>query len=212
MHPQPGPYLPPPPKKNSAAKGCLIAAAAGFGGLVLIGAIGAAVGGAGDSGSAATPPAAASAPQHSTTAEPAKKQAKKPVVNGIGREYRDGKFAFTVTKVKKGVRRVGNEYVGRTAQGRFVLVYVTVVNIGKEARTFDSSSQKLTDTEGRQFDADSEATIVMGDESKAFLENINPGNGVHGILVFDLPAGVSLKSLELHDSPFSGGVKVPLHS
>lgn len=212
MHPQPGPYLPPPPKKPSAAKGCLIAAAAGFGGLVLIGAIGAAVGGAGNSGSAATPPAAAPAQKHAATAGPAKKPAKKPVVNGIGREYRDGKFAFTVTKIKKGVRRVGNEYVGRTAQGQFVLVYVTVVNIGDEARTFDSSSQKLTDADGRQFDADTEATITMGDESKAFLEDINPGNRVHGILVFDVPAGVKLKSLELHDSPFSGGVKVPLRA
>ncbi|MFL6053036.1 MAG: DUF4352 domain-containing protein [Actinoallomurus sp.] len=122
------------------------------------------------------------------------------------------KFAFTVTKIKKGVRRVGDQYVGRTAQGQFILVYVTAVNIGDEARTFDSGSQKLTDAGGRQFDADTQAIIALGDESKAFLEDINPGNGVHGILVFDVPAGVSLKSLELHDSPFSGGVTVPLRA
>lgn len=212
MHPQPGPYLPPPPKQRSAAKGCLIAVAAGFGGLVLLGAIVAAVGGGGGSGTVAGPPVTSPTRTHSATAGTATKHSKKAPVNGVGREYRDGKFAFTVTKIKKGVRRVGDQYVGRTAQGQFVLVYVTVVNIGDQARTFDSGSQKLTDAEDRQFDADTEAIIALGDESKAFLEDINPGNGVHGILVFDVPTGVRLTSLELHDSPFSGGVTVPLRA
>jgi hypothetical protein len=201
MHPQPGPYAPPPARKRSGLKGCLIVVAALFGAIVILGAVGAAV------GSGTKTPAATPAETHSATAAPTKK--KKPV-NGIGREYRDGKFAFTVTKIKKGVRRVGDQYFGRTAQGQFVLVYVTVDNVGKEARTFDSGSQKLKDMKGREFSADGEATIAMGDQSKAFLEDINPGNGVHGILVFDVPKGVRLKSLELHDSPFSGGVTVPL--
>jgi hypothetical protein len=155
--------------------------------------------GAAGGGTSGTP-AATPAETHSAAAAPAKK---KPA-NGVGREYRDGKFAFTVTKIKKGVRRVGDQYVGKTAQGQFVLVYVTVDNIGNEARTFDSGSQKLKDMKGREFSADGEATIAMGDESKAFLEDINPGNGVRGILVFDVPKSIKLKSLELHDSPFSG--------
>lgn len=200
MYAQPGPYAPPPARKRSGLKGCLIVVAAVLGGIVILAAIGAAVGG-GTNAPASTP-----AETHSAAAAPGKK---KPV-NGVGREYRDGKFAFTVTKIKKGVRRVGDQYVGRTAQGQFVLVYVTVDNIGNEARTFDSSSQKLKDMKGREFSADGEATIAMGNESKAFLESINPGNGVHGILAFDVPKGIKLKSLELHDSPFSGGVTVPL--
>jgi hypothetical protein len=201
MYQQPGPYTPPPARKRSGLKGCLIAVAALFGGLVILVAVVAATGG-GTNAPASTP-----TETHSATAAPAEK---KPV-NGIGREYRDGKFAFTVTKIKKGVRRVGDQYFGKTAQGQFVLVYVTVHNIGNDARTFDSGSQKLKDMKGREFSADGEATIAMGDESKAFLEDINPGNGVHGILVFDVPQGIQLKSLELHDSPFSGGVTVPLH-
>ncbi|MFD0854136.1 DUF4352 domain-containing protein, partial [Actinomadura adrarensis] len=135
---------------------------------------------------------------------------KKPVTNGIGREYRDGKFAFTVTRVKKGVSQVGDSFLAEKAQGQFVLVYVTVKNIGDEARTFHNSSQYLYDTGGRKFESDGEAGIVMGDESKAFLEDINPGNSVKGILVFDVPKGVKLKSIEMHDSMFSGGVTIPL--
>jgi hypothetical protein len=200
MYAQPGPYAPPPARKRSGLKGCLIVVASVFGVIVILAAIGAAVGG-GTNAPSSTP-----TETHSAAAAPAKK---KPV-NGIGREYRDGKFAFRVTKIRKGVRRVGDQYFGKTAQGQFVLVYVTVHNIGDEARTFDSGSQKLKDTKGREFSADGEATIAMGDQSKAFLEDINPGNGVHGILVFDVPTGVRLKSLELHDSPFSGGVTVPL--
>ena len=203
MYAQPGPYAPPPPRKRSALKGCLIIFASIFGVIVILGAIGAAVSSGKDTGSVATPP--------ENTPAAAKSPAKKKLVNGIGREYRDGKFAFTVTKVRKGVRRVGDQYFGRTAQGQYVLVYVKVHNIGDEARTFDSGSQKLKDTKRREFSADGEATIAMGDQSKAFLEDINPGNGVHGILVFDVPKGIQLKSLELHDSPFSGGVTVPLH-
>ena len=201
---------PPPPKRMGVGKGCLIAIGAVVGLFVLLGACGALLSGGSTKTGSSTSPSASTSASHSSpakAAQPAKKQAP---VNGIGREYRDGKFAFTVTKIKKGVHRVGDQYLGQTAQGQFVLVSVTVQNIGNEARTFDNSSQKLTDSQGRDFDADGQATIAMGEESNAFLKDINPGNGVKGILIFDVPQGVKLKSLELHDSPFSGGVTIPL--
>ncbi|MCW2913717.1 MAG: hypothetical protein JWN52_1785 [Actinomycetia bacterium] len=218
-NPNPGPYGPVPPqvhyqpprsKGTGAGKGCLIAIGVAVGLFVVLGACGVLLS-ASSTGTtpntAASPSSPAKAAQPANPTQPTKKSAP---VNGIGREYRDGKFAFTVTKIKKGVHRVGDQYIGQTAQGQFVLVYVTVRNIGNEARTFDSSSQKLTDAQGRDFDADSGATIAMGDQSNAFLKDINPGNGVKGILIFDVPAGVKLKSLELHDSPFSGGVTISL--
>ncbi|RSM44161.1 hypothetical protein DMB66_52525 [Actinoplanes sp. ATCC 53533] len=39
---------------------------------------------------------------------------------------------------------------------------------------------------------------------------MNPGNTVKGKLVFDVPEGTKLTSLELHDSLFSDGVQVNL--
>ncbi|TWP38199.1 DUF4352 domain-containing protein [Leekyejoonella antrihumi] len=39
---------------------------------------------------------------------------------------------------------------------------------------------------------------------------INPGNSIQGVLALDLPAGVKAASMELHDSMFSGGMKVGL--
>ena len=47
-------------------------------------------------------------------------------------------------------------------------------------------------------------------EDQTFLEQINPGNRVTGTLIYDVPEGTKLTSIELHDSVFSGGVKVPL--
>jgi hypothetical protein len=218
MHPNnPGPspygpippqvhYAPPRRKGTGAGKGCLIAIGVAVGLFVVLAACGVLLS-AGSTGTTPSDSSPAKAAQPANSTQPA---GKKSLVNGIGQEYRDGKFAFTVTKIKKGVRRVGDQYLGQTAQGQFVLVYVTVRNVGNEARTFDSSSQKLTDAQGRDFDADSGATIAIGEQSNAFLNDINPANGVQGILIFDVPRGVKLKSIQLHDSMLSGGVTVPL--
>ncbi|QKG20514.1 DUF4352 domain-containing protein [Actinomadura verrucosospora] len=211
--PVPPPGYPPPRQKG---KGCLYAVIGTVATLFLMGACGVIVGATADSPSATpttshTPSAPKASSPRSMPSRTAKATTSKTaVVNGIGREYRDGKFAFTVTKVKKGVKRVGDEYFGSTAQGQYVLISVTVENIGDKARTFTAGNQTLYDTKGRKFDTDGGATVMMGDESKSFLEQINPGNSVDGILIFDVPRGIRLKALDLHDSVFSGGVTVPL--
>lgn len=130
-------------------------------------------------------------------------------VPGLGEVVKDGKFAFKVTKVEKGLSQVGTGFATHKAQGQYVLVHLTVKNIGDEAQMFTDSAQKLIDAKGRTFDADSGAAIWLQD-SHAFLENINPGNSVNGLLLFDVPENVTLKAVELHDSVFSVGVTVSL--
>lgn len=218
---QQGPYgprhVPPPlptfavPPQKQRGKGCLYAAIGGVATLFLMVSCGVIVSSASDPSATSTEPSAASEPAASTPAKGAEKKAsRKPVTNGIGREYRDGKFAFKVTRVKKGVKRVGNEYFGDTAQGQFVIIYVTVKNIGDKSRTFTDVNQTLIDTKGRKFEADPEAATWTSQESKSFFEQINPGNSVRGTLIYDVPRGTRLKAIELHDSMFSGGVTVPL--
>jgi hypothetical protein len=51
---------------------------------------------------------------------------------------------------------------------------------------------------------------VNGNESSVLFNTINPGNAVTGKVVFDIPKGAKLTTLELHDSAFSGGVTVTL--
>jgi Domain of unknown function (DUF4352) len=50
--------------------------------------------------------------------------------------------------------------------------------------------------------------MYLEGDSHAFLEDINPGNSVNGIIVFDIPKDATIVKLELHDSAFSGGVVV----
>jgi hypothetical protein len=128
---------------------------------------------------------------------------------GLGDAVRDGKFEFTVTKVDRGVKQVGGDLVGEKAQGRFVLVHVTVKNIGDKSQLLDDTSQTVRDTQGREFDADSMAAMVI-DGNDVFLNEINPGNTVKGVLVYDMPKDAVPASIELHDSMFSGGVTVGL--
>lgn len=129
----------------------------------------------------------------------------------IGETARDGKFEFTVASVECGKASVGtNEYLTKQAQGQFCLANVTVKNIGSEAQTFDSSSQYLYDAANAKFSADGTASLYANPQGSTFLNQINPGNSVTGIIVFDLPKDKTPVTAELHDSPFSSGVKINL--
>jgi hypothetical protein len=115
-----------------------------------------------------------------------------------------------VTAVEPAVETVGESILAEEAQGQFVIVRLTVTNVGDEARTLDSSSQYLYDAEGRKYETSS-AIFTLPDFDKAFLENINPGNTVTDApLLYDVPDGFVPASIELHDSLFSGGVTVAL--
>ena len=156
---------------------------------------------------AATPAAKAAAPKPSTKAA-APKPAPKPAAKGIGDTVRDGKFAFTVRSIKCGIAKVGTDaYLSKKAQGQFCAVALTVKNIGDKSQMMFADNQYAFDAQGRKFSADSEASIY-DDSSQVLWEEINPGNSVKGTVYFDVPKGVKLTKLELHDSMFSGGVDV----
>ncbi len=126
---------------------------------------------------------------------------------GIGDEAVDGDFTFVVASVEDGPDQIGDDMIGVTPQGKFVLVEMTVSNNGDSAGSFFGDNQFLIDTDGRKASADSEAAVYIED-SQSLFEEINPGNSVTGTVVFDVPADAEPASLELHDSMFSGGVTV----
>jgi hypothetical protein len=135
--------------------------------------------------------------------------AEEKAVPGIGDKVRDGKFQFTVTKVKTSVAEVGDQYLNKKAQGQFVLVSVKIANIGDKPQTMFGDNQKLF-IKGNEYSADTEAAIYAKN-SKVLWEEINPGNSVKGVIIFDVPkAAKKFDKIELHDSMFSGGVDVSL--
>jgi hypothetical protein len=79
-----------------------------------------------------------------------------------------------------------------------------VKNTGNEAQGYYATNQKPI-INGKKFDAAS----IMGAPGDG--NNINPGLGIDSTVVsFDVPVGAAPEAIELHDSAFSGGVKVSL--
>lgn len=129
---------------------------------------------------------------------------------GIGDPVRDGKFEFVVKGVECGVKKVGAEFLEEKAQGQFCLAEMTVTNIGDEAQLFDAGTQKgITDT-GATVDADGSAALVIPENENSFLEEVNPGNSIEVVVVYDIAKDQQLTAVELYDSLFSGGVTVSL--
>jgi hypothetical protein len=131
-------------------------------------------------------------------------------VAGLNQPVQDGKFEFTVTGQDCSKTTIGtNQYAQTTAQGVFCVVSLHVTNVGDKAQYFDANSQKAYDAQEKEYSANSGAAVYL-DDANSFLEQLNPGSAVDGQLVYDVPTGTQLTQLELHDSPFSGGVKVAL--
>ncbi|MDH6679805.1 hypothetical protein M2284_004029 [Rhodococcus sp. LBL1] len=196
QHATPQPQPQPPARKSWFARHKILT---GLGAVIVaIVAITAVSGGSGDKPSDAARAAGATT---GTAVAPADAR--------IGTPVRDGKFEFVVNGVEAGVPSVGvNEYLTEKAQGQFVLVRMTVRNIGDRAQSFTTSAQKLVDAQNRQYSVDSMATITL-DQGVAY-EQINPGNSVEATIVFDVPPGTVPAVLEVHDSVFSGGESVLL--
>jgi len=129
----------------------------------------------------------------------------------IGEAVKDGKFEFTVTSMDCGHASVGtDQYLSKTAQGQYCLLNMTVKNIGNEAQTLDGSSQVVYNAQNQKYSADSAAAFYVNPTNSTFLNQINPGNTVTGVVAFDIPKDQTPVTAELHDSSFSSGVKVSL--
>jgi Domain of unknown function (DUF4352) len=90
------------------------------------------------------------------------------------------------------------------AQADYINVLLSVKNTGNEAQSYFARDQHLI-IKGNKFDA-APITGAPGDG-----DNINPGLGIAKTVVsFDVPVGAAPEAIELHDSVFSGGVKVSL--
>jgi Domain of unknown function (DUF4352)/Protein of unknown function (DUF2510) len=133
-----------------------------------------------------------------------------PALAMVGQEVHDGKFAFVVNSVdrSKTAGDPSNEIETVTAQGEFLNVHMTVTNVGDRTQNFFASNQKLF-IGGNEFSPNGTAAMWIG----SMTVDINPGNNIQAVVSFDVPANNTDNGvLALHDSAFSGGVKVSLQS
>ncbi|GAA4284042.1 DUF4352 domain-containing protein [Brevibacterium daeguense] len=162
-----------------------------------------------DSDSGSAQPADEAAQEAGADEEPAPEAEEAVEQAGVGDTVSAGDFEVSVTEVEAGVSRVGDEFLNEEPQGQFVLVSMTITNTGDSAVMFTSSDVTLLDAEGRQHSADGAASMYIED-SNAFLEEINPGNTVEGIIAFDIPEGIEPQVLEFSGGLFSSPVEIAL--
>jgi Domain of unknown function (DUF4352) len=129
---------------------------------------------------------------------------------GLNEAIRDGKFEFVVTNIKCGIAQVGDSESNKKAQGQFCQVSISVKNIGDEPQSFYAGDQHAFNAAGQTYDVDTEAAYYLDDADDPFPSDINPGNAVSGIVIFDIPKTEKITKLELHDSSFSGGASVEI--
>ena len=115
-------------------------------------------------------------------------------------EVRDGDFAFTVTALHLGVPRTGS----RTAEGVFVVVNLTVRNVGAVERRVYCLNQTLRDRAGKKYD---NALNIDSPEDRVSVE---PGRQVHLTCAFDVPTGALPASLTVRYPQFTSGATITL--
>ncbi|MDZ5711610.1 DUF4352 domain-containing protein [Jeotgalibacillus haloalkalitolerans] len=111
---------------------------------------------------------------------------------GIGTPLDVEGVEFTINSVSTATE-VGDEFLGATAKGEYLILDVTVMNNKNEAITTDSSFFKLLANDAT-YEADSEASIYANTDNNFFLEEVNPGLSNTGLVVFDAPAGLDLSA------------------
>jgi hypothetical protein len=206
--PRSGPWPPPQPPRRGLSTGAIIAIVVGsvvavccLGGIALVA-----------TADPKQPNANAAGEQPVSDSSNAPKATgvdtgKTPNIAKAGSAVRDGKFEFMVTKGPDcGKTQIG----GQKAQGRFCLITLSVRNIGDDARTFDDSNVQAYDASGNRYESDGVAGMYANPGGESFLEKINPNNQISVLIAFDVAGSVTLVSLELHDSLWSGGAKVAL--
>lgn len=132
-----------------------------------------------------------------------------PTAAPAGSAVRDGKFEFQVIDMTRAKQagNLGNHFMIVDAQGEFIILTLSVTNIGDRAQSYFGTNQKLIDTAGRQYEANSTADMWMNEGTG----EINPGNSIQVRAAFDVPPGIQPAELEVHDSVFSGGTSVRLN-
>ncbi|HWC24445.1 MAG TPA: DUF4352 domain-containing protein [Flexivirga sp.] len=167
--------------------------------------------------SEAVQPAAGSAPPATAATKKATKKATQkttrkaaPKAQGIGTPVKSGDLEFTVTKVVRGQKQVGADFMAQKAQGSYTLVHVTVRNVGNDSETLLDSDQKIKDADNKTYSPDSGAELAM-DNNDVWLAEINPGNAVDGVLVYDMPVGVQATAIDFSGGLFDDAKTVQLH-
>ena len=111
-----------------------------------------------------------------------------------------GDMAYTVTNFRE-AGLVGDQYANAKPNGIYVIVDMTIENLGKESTTISSSYAKIIDSQERTSESDPTAWVYLQDN--ILLKQIQPGLPVRGQEIFDVPEGITC-NLQVTDSAWGG--------
>jgi hypothetical protein len=94
-----------------------------------------------------------------------------------------GGLSYSIVSVTR-ASTFGPEFMQERASGEYIVVRLTIKNVGKEPATITGSDFHL-ERGDTKFDA---ASVTVGAADGFFLAKLNPGVSRTGIIVFDVPA------------------------
>jgi hypothetical protein len=132
------------------------------------------------------------------------------VAGQVGLPARDGDLELTVTDHACGSKTVGDGPAPNTARGVYCAITLQVRNVGARPQPFDEAGQQGYDQTGNTYTHDALAGFHANSATHSWFKRIEPGVQVTGKLIFDMPASARLTAVELHATPASPGVRIPL--
>jgi hypothetical protein len=113
-----------------------------------------------------------------------------PTTYTIGDRVEVGELAYTINsyEIKEDIKfyHYGLCYNTLTPEGVFVIVNLTVENLGDESRDFSSEYVQLMDSQKRSFKQNPNTRTVPG---RLSTDQLQPGMPKTGVMVFDVRAG-----------------------
>jgi hypothetical protein len=122
----------------------------------------------------------------------------------LGTPVHDGELEFVVSDVST----PGDVRSAPRPRGQWIIATMTVRNLDDEPQEFVANNQKLIDSTGHTYAADTAAAVAINRTSMVIA--MHPGTDIAMKVPFDVPAGALPTAIELHDSVFSSGVRVQL--
>jgi hypothetical protein len=146
----------------------------------------------------AAAPAPTSAPGQPTQAPQAKPTATPVILPQIGETITEGNWAYRVTKVDTAKTVTWSEYGNKTdAKGEWVIVAITLKNIGKETYSLNTWDFEVHDSAGIKYKGDTTGPGMMYAEYKggsSLSDSFPPGVQVETYAIFDVnPEAKGLK-------------------
>jgi Domain of unknown function (DUF4352) len=123
---------------------------------------------------------------------------------------RDGAFRFTADEMQCGLHEIGPPDDYQSPTGQFCVITLTIKNVGTAPAIFADAIQKAYGADGVWFGSDSEAAFYANPDPDIFFNDINPGNTVRALVVYDIPPAGHILRLEVHENPTTRGAVIKL--